>query len=77
TKFATQIYTEIKYSLPTYLVFGSETKGLPKAIHETYSTLLYKIPMRTSVVRSLNLAQSAAIVLYEAIRQNNLQSDLL
>lgn len=77
TKFATQVYSEVQYSLPTYLVFGSETKGLPQNIHETYSSLLYKIPMRTSVVRSLNLAQSAAIVVYEAIRQNNLKSELM
>lgn len=77
TKFATQIYTERTFTLPTYLVFGSETDGLPPFIHETYHSNLYKIPMRTSLVRSLNLAQSAAIVLYEAIRQQNLASELL
>ena len=77
TKFATQIYTECEYRLPTYLVFGSETQGLPKALHETYRSHLYKIPMRTSIVRSLNLAQSAAIVLYEVIRQHNLSGELV
>jgi len=76
TKFATQLYTDCVYTLPTYLVFGSETKGLPKEIHSTYASQLYKIPMRTSIVRSLNLAQSAAIVTYEVIRQNNLPSTL-
>jgi tRNA (cytidine/uridine-2'-O-)-methyltransferase len=76
SKFATQLYSDCQFELPTYLVFGSETVGLPKTIHETYAPHLYKIPMRTSVVRSLNLAQSAAIVVYEAIRQKNLGSSL-
>ncbi|MSP18726.1 MAG: tRNA (cytidine(34)-2'-O)-methyltransferase [Bdellovibrionales bacterium] len=76
SKFASQIYTEAHYSLPSYLVFGSETKGLPPSIHEEFTTQFYKIPMRTSIVRSLNLAQSAAIVLYEVIRQNNLGVEL-
>ena len=77
TKFATQIYTDCTFTLPAYLVFGSETEGLPRFIHETYASHLYKIPMRTSLVRSLNLAQSAAIVLYEVIRQQNLAGELL
>lgn len=76
TKFAKQIYTDCQYSLPTYLVFGSETHGLPNEIHQTYSQNLYKIPMRTSLVRSLNLAQSAAIVAYEVIRQHHLANEL-
>ena len=74
TKFAKQIYTDCQFESPTYLVFGSETKGLPQFIHDTYANQLYKIPMRTSVVRSLNLAQSAAIAVYEVIRQQNLSS---
>ncbi|NBX68620.1 MAG: tRNA (cytidine(34)-2'-O)-methyltransferase [Proteobacteria bacterium] len=76
TKFATMHYTTHRYETPTYLVFGSETKGLPPEIHKTYADKLYKIPMRTSIVRSLNLAQSAAIVLYEVIRQHDLGSGL-
>ncbi len=72
TKFATQIYTDCSYPSPTYLVFGSETKGLPPEIHQAYASQLYKIPMRTSIVRSLNLAQSVAIVTYEVIRQQQL-----
>jgi tRNA (cytidine/uridine-2'-O-)-methyltransferase len=77
TKFATQPYTQCRFELPTYLVFGSETQGLPRKLHETYAQSLYKIPMRTSIVRSLNLAQSAAIVIYEAIRQQDLGKHLI
>jgi tRNA (cytidine/uridine-2'-O-)-methyltransferase len=70
SKFSNKIYTQTSYQTPCYLVMGSETKGLPKEIHERYSEQLYKIPMRTEVVRSLNLAQAAAVVAYEALRQN-------
>lgn len=66
---AREIY-DVKLQPPTYLVFGSESKGLPPEFHEKYSDRLFKIPMRTHLVRSLNLAQAAAVVLYEALRQN-------
>lgn len=71
SKFATTPYTQGKFEGPTYLIFGSETKGLPAEMREKYSPDLYLIPMRTHLVRSLNLSQCAAIVLYEAIRQND------
>lgn len=76
SKFATKPYTQNTYEVPAYLVFGSETKGLPPELHKAYASSLYKIPMRTSIVRSLNLAQSAAIVLYEVIRQQELSDQL-
>lgn len=76
TKFATKIYTSHRFETPSYLVFGSETQGLPPEIHKAYADFLYKIPMRTSIVRSLNLAQSAAIALYEVIRQQEMASQL-
>jgi len=76
TKFAKTPYTKHSYQTPAYLVFGSETKGLPPELHERYAEYLYKIPMRTSIVRSLNLAQSAAIIVYEAIRQLEMASQL-
>ena len=51
------------------LVFGSETRGLPEGLlHENWERCL-KIPMPNPKVRSLNLANSVAIVLYEALRQ--------
>jgi tRNA (cytidine/uridine-2'-O-)-methyltransferase len=70
SKFATRTYSEISFPRGAYLIFGSETKGLPRSLHETFSVRFYKIPMRTHLVRSLNLSQAAAIVLYEALRQN-------
>ena len=54
-----------------YLVFGGETRGLPPAIVEAYKTDLYRIPMLSPHVRSLNLANAVSIVLYEALRQQD------
>ena len=71
SKFATRSYFEVRFEPPTYLVFGNETKGLPDFICQKYSERFFQIPMRTDLVRSLNLAQCAAIVLYEALRQNH------
>lgn len=50
-----------------FLVFGSETKGLPKLILDTYRTAIYSIPI-TDKIRSLNLSSAAGIVLYETLR---------
>lgn len=73
SKFAKTLFYEARYETPGYLVFGSETTGLPETIRHKYPDVLSKIPMRTEFVRSLNLAQSTAIVLYEALRQHNYQ----
>lgn len=61
---------------PVYLVFGSETTGLPDSLRERFPNQFLKIPMRTDIVRSLNLAQSAAIVLYEALRQSGFSAGI-
>jgi len=61
---------------PVYLVFGSETSGLPELLWNRYPESFLKIPMRTEIVRSLNLAQSAAVVLYEALRQNQFSAGI-
>ncbi|NBT58237.1 tRNA (uridine(34)/cytosine(34)/5-carboxymethylaminomethyluridine(34)-2'-O)-methyltransferase TrmL [bacterium] len=55
---------------PAYFVFGSETKGLPESLWKKYPDRFLKVPMRTDIVRSLNLAQCASVVLYEALRQD-------
>jgi tRNA (cytidine/uridine-2'-O-)-methyltransferase len=62
-------YTEISYQPGDMLVFGSETTGLPSNLIERERERVYGIPMRTDNVRSLNLAMSTSIVLYEALRQ--------
>ena len=62
-----KIYHRVKMTGPTALVFGSEAKGLSQTWLET-ATELIKIPMKRSV-DSLNVSVSAAILIYEALRQ--------
>ncbi len=71
SKKAKQSYVDVKYEAGDFLVFGKETLGLPEELlaAEHEHTLL--IPILTPAVRSLNLANSAAIILYEALRQTD------
>ncbi len=62
-------YTDFTYQDNDWLLFGSETEGLPPNILNSCTSTVY-IPMDRSAVRSLNLATSAAIGLFEALRQN-------
>jgi tRNA (cytidine/uridine-2'-O-)-methyltransferase len=59
---------DIKFKKGDYLIFGSESCGFPKNIYEDFKNSLYKIPINGDV-RSLNLSTSAAICLFEALRQ--------
>ncbi len=68
TKFGTRIYSKIKYDKDIFLLFGSETKGLPKAILGKLKNRSIKIPMINNR-RSLNLSNSVAVVVYEVWRQ--------
>ena len=61
-------YAEVKYQKDDFLVFGKETAGLPKELLAAYPDQVIRIPMGKDI-RSLNLANSVAIVLYEALRQ--------
>ena len=65
-------YTEVKFGPKDFLVFGKETAGLPQALLDANEKTAIRIPMRPSI-RSLNLANSVAIVLYEALRQNGFE----
>jgi tRNA (cytidine/uridine-2'-O-)-methyltransferase len=65
---AKQLYTDITYTPNDFIVFGSETKGLPEKIIVDNPDKCIRIPM-ISDKRSLNLATSTGIILYEAIRQ--------
>ncbi|MBM4022550.1 MAG: tRNA (cytidine(34)-2'-O)-methyltransferase [Planctomycetes bacterium] len=65
---AMRSYTSVSYRPGDVLVFGSESKGLPEPLKAAHEGSLLKIPSRPQV-RSLNLANSAAIVAYEALRQ--------
>ena len=64
-------YTEKKFSDGDYLVFGSETTGISDPFLRKHWDNTCTIPMKNPNVRSLNLATSVGIVLYEAIRQIN------
>ena len=64
-----QTYTEVKYEKDAYIMFGKETAGIPEEILLNYKSTSIRIPM-IKEARSLNLSNSAAIVLYEALRQN-------
>lgn len=64
-------YWSERYAPGDVLVFGSETKGLPKEVMQRNGDRLLTIPMAEGKVRSLNLANSVSVVLYEAIRQNS------
>ena len=65
---AKQDYTQPAYQRDDYLVFGKETKGLDEQLLRDNYERCYRIPMRAEA-RSLNLSNSVAIVLYEALRQ--------
>ncbi len=61
-------YTEAAFAPGDFLVFGKETKGLPEELLRAHADQAIRIPMKPDI-RSLNLANSVAIVLYEALRQ--------
>lgn len=62
-------YTEAQFQDGACLIFGKETKGLPKETLNLYQDRCYTLPMPNPNIRSLNLAMTAGIVLYEALRQ--------
>ena len=66
------VYSEPNYSQmeEVFLLFGKETKGLPENILQKYIDQTIRIPMRPTL-RSLNLSNSVAIVVFEVLRQKN------
>ena len=64
-----RLYTDATYRTGDILVFGSERTGLPDEILKAHADSVLTVPMRKDAVRSLNLATSVGIVLYEALRQ--------
>ena len=65
---APRVYTEISYPDNCYLIFGKETAGIPESILKKNLDRCVRIPMRETL-RSLNLSNSAAIAVYEVLRQ--------
>lgn len=65
-----KVYTEVNYEENDFIVFGKESAGIPEEILLEYKDTAVRIPM-FGEARSLNLSNSVAIVLYEALRQQN------
>jgi tRNA (cytidine/uridine-2'-O-)-methyltransferase len=64
-------YTDVTYQKGDYFIFGKETKGLPEDVLKANQDNVLTIPINKTHIRSLNLSNSVAIVLYEVLRQNN------
>lgn len=67
---AKHIYTEMAYGPDVYFMFGKESAGIPEEILVDHEETCIRIPMAGGI-RSLNLSNSVAVVLYEALRQNH------
>lgn len=67
--FATNYYHELEYQDGDFFVFGKESSGIDKNLVEKHKDHSIKIPMNMTIDRSLNLANSCNIVLFEALRQ--------
>ena len=69
-------YAAVKYQAGDYLVFGRETAGLPKTLLDQNRDHWLRVPMFHSHVRSLNLSNCVALVLFEALRQQNFANEI-
>ena len=69
SRFATKTIFETTITKDSYLIFGSETKGLPVEVKEKFASQLVTLPMNSEHIRSLNLANAATAAAYEALRQ--------
>jgi len=67
---ARKIYTDVEYTEDSFIVFGRESAGIPEEILVSHKDDCIRIPMDEKY-RSLNLSSSAAVILYEALRQNS------
>lgn len=63
------IYSDVKFKDGDFIFFGKETAGLPEDLINKYSDRAIRIPMIKDLKRSLNLANSCTVILYEALRQ--------
>lgn len=69
-----QKYSDVKFEKDDYIIFGPESKGIDEKILNEYKNENITIPM-LKIGRSLNLSNSAVIILYEALRQQNFDFD--
>lgn len=71
-----QRYTDVRFAADDYIVFGRETAGLPRPLLEENPERWLRIPMFNPQARSLNLSNCAALVLFEALRQQGFTGEL-
>lgn len=69
---AQKMYTEVAFEPDCYIMFGKESAGIPEEILVNYQESCVRIPM-IGDIRSLNLGNSVAVILYEALRQNGFE----
>lgn len=67
-EFGSASFYEPDYPDDAMLVFGQETKGIPRAIIDRHADRLFRLPMRSEVIRSLNLANTVTAAAYQALR---------
>ena len=72
TSHTSATYTDADYSGKVYLVFGCETRGLPKEVVDSNRESAVRIPMRPTL-RCLNLSNAVAIAVYESLRQRGFE----
>ncbi len=72
-----QRYDEVRFAKEDYLVFGRETAGLPRALLDLHKDRWLRIPMFNTKARSLNLSNCAALVLFEALRQEGFSGETM
>lgn len=70
---ARQVYSEVHYEEDCYIMFGKESAGIPEEILVDHEETTVRIPMFGDI-RSLNLSNSVAVVLYEALRQHGFEN---
>ncbi len=71
-----RLYSEVEFRPEDYLVFGRETAGLPRKLLEENRDRWLRIPMFNPPARSLNLSNCAALVLFEALRQQGFRGEV-
>jgi tRNA (cytidine/uridine-2'-O-)-methyltransferase len=64
-----QPYWDIPFAEDLFLIFGKESVGLPKELIQAHREQVYKIPILSEHIRSINLANAVGVVMYEGIRQ--------
>lgn len=70
-------YAQVQYLPDDYLVFGRETAGIPRSLLDEHRERWLRVPMFNESARSLNLSNCVALVLFEALRQQGFEGEVL